>query len=121
MSRIETGEFPWVVAVEVEEGDELDVEAPPLDLPPQVELDELLLRRVEAEPGHHQVVLVPVPPTASAVVFSGPHVICSDRHAQYFLIVAEKLHKFFLKLYVRALDRRKLGKRDAELADRASG
>ena len=55
-----TGELPWVETVEVEEGDELDVEALALHLPAEVELDELLLRGVEPKPRHDEVVLVRV-------------------------------------------------------------
>ena len=61
-----TWELPWVEAVEVEEGDELDVEAFSLDLAPEVELDQLLLRGVEPEPRHHHVVVVRVPGLAAA-------------------------------------------------------
>ena len=62
-----TWELPWVEAVEVEEGDELDVEAFSLDLAPEVELDQLLLRGVEPEPRHHHVVVVRVAGLAAAV------------------------------------------------------
>jgi hypothetical protein len=53
IGRVLTWELPWVVSVEIEEGDELDVEAFALHLAPEVEFDELLLRRVEPEPRHH--------------------------------------------------------------------
>lgn len=51
-----TGKIPWVVAVEVDQVDELDVEALALYAPAEVEVDELLLCRVEPEARHHHVV-----------------------------------------------------------------
>jgi hypothetical protein len=50
-----TREIPWVVTVEVDEVDELDVEALALHPTAEVEVDELFLRGVEPEPGHHHV------------------------------------------------------------------
>jgi hypothetical protein len=64
--KIITGELPWVETVEVEEGDELDVEALALHLSPEVELDQLLLRGMESEPRHHDVVVVRVPAATAA-------------------------------------------------------
>jgi hypothetical protein len=61
-----TGELPWIEVIEVEVRDEVDVEAPAFHLAPEVELDQLLLRRVEPEPRHHQVVVVRVPDLAAA-------------------------------------------------------
>jgi hypothetical protein len=78
--RTRTWELPWVVAVEVEEGDELDVEALALHLPPEVELDELLLRGVEPEARHHQVVLVRVAASSAST--------CSRRAAVPVLVPA---------------------------------
>ena len=54
----QTRKLPRVVAIEIEEGYELDVEAFALNLAPEVELDKLLLSRVEAKAGHDKVVLV---------------------------------------------------------------
>jgi hypothetical protein len=56
-----TWKLPWVEAVEVQESNELDVEAFSLNLAPEVELDQLFLRGVEPEPRHHHVVVVRVP------------------------------------------------------------
>ncbi|PKA51247.1 hypothetical protein AXF42_Ash010687 [Apostasia shenzhenica] len=56
---IYTWKFPGsYLLVEIEEGDELHVEALALDLPPKIKLDELLLGGAEAEPRHDEVVLV---------------------------------------------------------------
>jgi hypothetical protein len=66
-----TREIPWVVAVEVDEVDELDVETLALHPTAEVEVDELLLRGVEPEPRHHHVAsaaLLQVPIVAAAVL-----------------------------------------------------
>ena len=66
-----TREIPWVVAVEVDEGDELDVEALALHPTAEVEVDELFLRGVESEPRHHHVAasaLLQLPIVAAAVL-----------------------------------------------------
>lgn len=70
-----TGELPRVVAVEIEESDELDVEALALHLTAEVEFDEFLLCRVEAETGHHDVVFVLV--LLARAVFLVVHGCCN--------------------------------------------
>lgn len=77
MIKYHTWEFPRVVAVEVEEGDELDVEALALHLTPEVELHEFFLRRVEPEPRHHDVVFVLVLLAARAVFLVVVHGCCN--------------------------------------------
>lgn len=66
---VSTWKLPRVIAVEVEKNDELNVEALAFDLAAEVELDELLLSRVESKSWHDGIVLVPV-----------AHGRCSGRH-----------------------------------------
>lgn len=50
-----------IIAVEVEKGNELNIEALPLNLTAEIEFDELFLRWMESESGHDNVVLMVIP------------------------------------------------------------